>query len=227
VSKIKEKLKNLAIAILIGGKSTRLGTDKGLFKIFNKPLISYEIDTLSDMGYKIFLVAHSMDQVQKYIEQIDFTKITAFIIDDQSASNKHLHAPIIGLFSTFKELKKLGYKKVLVLSCDTPLLKKELLNYLIEQSKGYDCCIPQWKNGFLEPLFAIYPIEKALKTANKSIKAKSYKLTNLINNQWKINFISIEKSLQPIDKNLDSFTNINELKDVEKVREILKSSNIL
>ena len=225
MSKINEKLKNLAIAILIGGKSTRFGTDKGLFKIFNKPLISYEIDTLSDMGYNIFLVAHSMDQVQKYIEQIDFTKIIAFIIDNQSASNTHLHAPIIGLFSTFKELKKLGYKKVLVLSCDTPLLKKELLNYLIEQSKGYDCCIPQWKNGFLEPLLAIYPIEKALKTTSKNIKIKSYKLTNLLSNQWKINFISVEKSLQPIDKNLDSFTNINETKDIEKISEILKNSN--
>ncbi|MFX0008335.1 MAG: molybdenum cofactor guanylyltransferase, partial [Candidatus Hermodarchaeota archaeon] len=224
---IKEKLKNLGIAILIGGKSTRFGTDKGLFKIFNKPLISYEIDTLSDMDYNIFLVAHSVDQVQNYIEQIDFTNITAFIIDNQSPSNKHLHAPIIGLFSTFKELKKFGYKKVLVLSCDTPLLKKELLNYLIEQSKGYDCCIPQWENGFLEPLLAIYPIKKALKTASKSIKIKSYKLTNLLSNQWKINFISVEKSLQPIDKNLDSFTNINELKDIEKIREILKNSNFL
>lgn len=223
--KIKKCSKSLAIAILIGGKSSRFGTDKGLFEIFKKPLVSYVIDTLSDIKFDIFLVAHSIKQVQKYIEKIDFKKIKAFIIDDQRLyENKSIRAPIIGLYSTFKELKKLTYKKVLVLSCDTPMLKKEILKYLIEQSKDFDCCIPQWNNGFLEPLFAIYPIKKALKNVNKILKTQSYKLTNLLSNQWRINFIPIEKSLKQLDKNLDSFININEPEDIEKIKKIIKNS---
>jgi len=105
------------------------------------------------------------------------------------------------------------------LSCDTPLLKKEVLNYLIEECNSYDCCIPQWANGFLEPLIAIYPVKKALKTSKRNIKKKSYKLTNLISNKWKTNFIPIEKEINTIDENLLTFININELSDIENLKE--------
>ncbi|MFW9971350.1 MAG: molybdenum cofactor guanylyltransferase [Candidatus Odinarchaeota archaeon] len=225
---INKSSKYLAFSILIGGKSTRFGSDKGLFQILEKPLISYELETLGKINYDIFLVANSTNQVQNYIEKIDLKKITAFIIDEQPLfKNKFVRAPIIGLYSVFKELKRLRYKKVLVTSCDIPLVKKKLVEYLIEQSEGYDCCIPQWNNGFLEPLLAIYPVEKALKTAKRNIINESYKLINLISNKWRINFISIEKSLKQFDENLDSFTNINELKDIEKIKKIIQNSSSL
>ncbi len=221
VLKKRNKSKFLAIAVLIGGKSSRFGSDKGLFELSGKPLISYLLDKLSEFKYDIFLVANSLKQTQKYMEKIDINNLTAFIIDDKDiTSDKTLITPMIGLFSTFKELKRLRYKKVLVLSCDTPLIKKEVLKYLIERCKNYDCCIPQWENGFLEPLVAIYPVKKALKTAKKNLKIQSYKLTNLLSAKWKTNFISIEKNIKIIDENLSSFINVNELIDLEKIKEI-------
>lgn len=220
VSKVRNITKSLAITILIGGKSTRFGNDKGLFEFFEKPLISYQLETLSHLNYDIFLVAHSMNQVQEYINKIDITNINAFIIDEINIkTKKNLHTPMIGLYSAFKELKILRYEKMLALSCDTPLLKKEVLIYLIEECKNYDCCIPQWPNGFLEPLIAIYPVKKGLKTSRKNIKKKSYKLTNLISTQWKTNFIPIKKEIKTIDENLLSFININEPLDLENLKE--------
>lgn len=220
VSKIRNITKSLAITILIGGKSTRFGSDKGLFEFFEKPLISYQLETLSHLNYDVFLVAHSMKQVQEYIKEINITKINAFIIDEiNTKTSKNLYTPMIGLYSAFKELKILRYEKMLALSCDTPLLKKEVLIYLINQCKNYDCCIPQWSNGFLEPLIAIYPVKEALKTSRKNIKKKSYKLTNLLSNKWKTNFISIEKEIKTIDENLLTFININEPSDLKTLKE--------
>ncbi|NVM37168.1 MAG: molybdenum cofactor guanylyltransferase [Candidatus Lokiarchaeota archaeon] len=220
MSKIRYITKSIAITILIGGKSTRFGSDKGLFELFEKPLISYQLETLSQLNYDIFIIAHSMKQVQEYMEKIDITKINAFIIDEiDTKIRKTLHTPMIGLYSAFKELKKLRYEKVLVLSCDTPLLKKEVLNYLIEECKNFDCCIPQWTNGFLEPLIAIYPVKKALRTSKSNLKKKSYKLTNLLSTQWKTKFISIEKEIKTIDENLLTFININEPSDLENLKE--------
>lgn len=217
--KIRKKSKFLAIAILIGGKSSRFGSDKGLFEFSGKPLISYLLDTLSDLKYDIFLIANSINQVQDYIKKINIINLTAFIIDEKDINpHKPLHTPMVGLYSAFKELNRLKYKKVLVLSCDSPLIKKEVLKYLIEQCKNYDCCIPQWENGLLEPLLAIYPTKKALKAVKKNLKIQSYKITNLLAIQWKIKFISIEKSIKIMDKNLSTFVNINELKDLEKVK---------
>lgn len=215
-----KRTKSLAIAILIGGKSSRFGSDKGLYEIFGKLFISYQLETLNDLKYDIFLVAKSIRQVSNYMDKIDLSKINGFIVDElDSKSSKVIYTPMIGIYSTFKELSRLKYKKVLVLSCDSPFIKINVLSYLIEQCEISDCCIPQWSNGFLEPLIAIYPIEKGLITARKNIEDKAYKLINLISSSWKTSFISIERELYPLDNDLVSFMNINDLSDIKKLKE--------
>ena len=71
MSKIKNRSKDLAIVILIGGKSKRFGSDKGIYEYNGKPLISYQLETLSSLDKDIFLVANSINQVQYYINRID------------------------------------------------------------------------------------------------------------------------------------------------------------
>ena len=220
MSKIRNKSESIAIMILIGGKSTRFGSDKGLFEFLGKPLISYQLETLSQLNYDIFIVAHSKNQVSRYLRIIDITKIMAFIIDDNNiTSDSPLRIPLLGLYSGFKELYKLGYKKSFVISCDLPLIQFNVLKFLIKQSNGFDCCIPKWNNGFLEPLFAIYPIKKAYKKAEENLKIRKYKLTNIMSNKWKINFISIENLIKQYDQNLLTFLNINTPKDIELLME--------
>lgn len=51
-----------------------------------------------------------------------------------------------------------------------------------------------------------------------NIKIKAYKLVKLIDKAWNINYISIEKSIQPIDHQLLSFININSKEDIEKIQ---------
>lgn len=217
--KTSNKEKNLAFTILVGGKSSRFGSDKGLFHFQGKPLISYQLEALRQFEYNIFIAARSINQVQHYVNLIDINNVSAFIIDETNdPAEKNLQIPLIGLYSSFKELNDLGFKKTLVLSCDIPLINKKVVKYLIDCSKKFDCCIPQWSNGFLEPLCSIYPIQKALIISKKKLKTKDYKLINLINSSWKTNYISIEKWLRPIDQNLLSFININTLDDIEKLK---------
>ncbi len=127
---------------------------------------------------------------------------------------------MLGLYSAFKELNLLGYRKVFALPCDIPLIKKEVVKLLINESKEFDSCIPKWDNGFLEPLFAIYPIKKACLKAEENLKKKAYKLTNLLDKSWKINYVSIEQSIKPLDRKLLSFININKQKDIKKLMEL-------
>ena len=143
-----------------------------------------------------------------------------FIVDDEDFTlNRESRLPLIGLYSAFKELKKLGYEKVLVLPCDTPLIKFEVIDFLINQCNKFDCCIPKWQNNLLEPLIAIYSIKNAYESSIRNIKQNQYKLTKLINKDWKVNYISIEQDIKKIDPNLLSFKNINKLEDIN----ILKS----
>ncbi len=218
MSKENSSKEKLAFIILIGGKSARFGSDKGLFKFKEKPLISYQLETLSSFNRNIFLVARSHQQVQAYIDKIDIEKIMAFIIDDKELiDDESLYSPMIGIYSGLKELERLEYEKAFIFSCDIPLIKIEIIDLLLSKSEDNDCCIPKWNNGFLEPLFAIYPVKEAFIECKKNLKNKSYKLTNILNKNWKINYISIEDSIQALDEKLITFININGPIDIEKL----------
>ena len=143
----------------------------------------------------------------------------AFILDDtEFLSDQTFYSPMIGLYSAFKELDELAYKKAFALSCDIPLVKHEVIRLLIKQSKGSDCCIPRWNNGFVEPLCAIFPIKEGLTKARENLKKSAFKLVNLLDDGWNINYISVEQSIQPLDQELNTFININEPKDLEKLK---------
>ncbi len=225
--KIGDENKSLAFAILIGGKSTRFGSDKGIFKFLGKPLISYQIETIEKFHKDIYLVAHSQEQVQTYKIKIEIGNIKNFFLDDVDLiSNEELRTPMIGIYTAFKELDKLGYERAFILSCDAPLIKYDVIDLLMKQSEGYDCCIPRWNNEFLEPLLAIYPVKKAAQTAKDNIERETYKLTNILDDNWKINFISIEKMIQPFDEKLISFFNINGPVDIDKLIKIYNKNHI-
>lgn len=213
--------KYLAFAILIGGKSTRFGADKGLYQLKGKRLIDYQLEVLTQFEKDIFLVANNKSQVQSYIDKIDFRTITGFIVDDYDYNlERNIRSPMLGLYSAFKELKKLNYEKLFALSCDNPLIKKEVIEFLIQEGNFYDCVIPQWKNQFTEPLFAIYPIEQAFQTTSDCIKKRKFKLTCIVSEDWNTSYIPIENSIKNLDPLLLSFRNMNtndDITDIEKL----------
>jgi len=145
----------------------------------------------------------------------------AFILDDYDIIlNQKVRSPLLGLYSTFKELNKLAYQKVFALSCDNPLISYDVIDYMITECGQYDCCIPKWNNKFLEPLFAIYSVEKAYKTSLRNLKQKQYKLTKIIDKDWTVKNISIEQNIKYIDPNLLSFKNINNLGDLKTLESV-------
>ncbi len=142
----------------------------------------------------------------------------AFIVDEKDlVTDKDLHSPMIGLYSGFKELRKLGYEKVFTLSCDMPLIKYEAVELMISESESYDCVIPKWENGFYVPLFAIYPTLDAFKKTEENLKNRSFKLISVLDDEWNINFISVEYKVLLVDSNLTSFININDTINIKKL----------
>jgi len=216
--------KRLAIVILMGGKSTRFGIEKGVIDLLGKPLILHQIETISKFDEDIYLIAHSEEQINTYRKQIKFSKAINFIIDDREIfeESSNIYKPTLGIYSAFKELHEKGFHKAFLLSCDMPLIKPEAIELVIKESEGYDCCIPRWNNGFLEFFFAIYPVKLGLEKAKSILTKKNYGLVNFIDTSWKINYISVENSLKKVDKNLVSLININGPIDLYKVIRLFK-----
>ena len=210
--------KSLAFLILIGGKSARFGTEKAIIDFFGKPLILHQIDTLYELDTDIFIVAHSEEQIYKYKKEIDFPKEVIFIEDDREFfSYPNIFKAMLGVYTGFKELFNLNFEKGFLLSCDMPLIKPQVIKLLMKEIIGYDCCIPKWENGFLEPFFAIYPVKETYERAKWILKSENYGLLNLIDENWKINYVSVENLFKPLDKNLVSLININGPIDLLKI----------
>ena len=145
--------------------------------------------------------------------------ITGFIVDDNTViREKNTRSPLIGLYSAFKELLSLNYKKTFILACDNPFIQFKVIELLISNSINYECCIPQWENGFVEPLFAIYPTRKAYYLSKKNLEKREFKLNKLLDRKWKTKYISIENEIKPIDNNLLTFINLNEVEDIKELR---------
>ncbi len=214
--------KKLAIVILIGGKNIRFGNESAaVLDVLGKPLILHQIETLSKFDEDVFLVANSEYQINSYYREINFPRDINFIVDDtEIIGDSDVRTPMLGIYSGFKELNNLGFEKGFLLSGDMPLIKPEVIELLIKEVEGYDCCIPRWNNGFLEPLFAIYPVEKTYELTKKTIQEKNYALNSIIDKTWNINYISVEESIKPLDQNLVSLINVNGPIDLEKVNKL-------
>ncbi len=213
--------KDLAILILVGGKSTRFGTEKAIVELLGKPLILHQIETLAKFDQDIFLVAHSEEQIFQYRKEIEFPKAVTFIVDDRSLfQHPNIYKPMLGIFSGFQELSRANFKKAFLFSCDIPLIRPEVITLMIDQAEGYECVIPRWKNGFLEPYLSIYPVKKGLQKAKEILTNENYGLMNLIDKSWNINYVSVEEKIQPIDKNLVSLINIKGPIDLVKLSKL-------
>lgn len=211
--------KKFAIIILIGGKNIRFGDESAaILEVLGKPLILYQIESLSKFNEEVFLIAHSEYQVNSYYKKMNFPRDITFLIDDTEVlGNKQLRTPMLGVYSGFKELKKLGFEKAFLLSGDMPLIKPKVIELMINSVKGYDYSIPRWHNGYLEPLFAIYPVEKTYELAKKSILERNYAFTSIIDKSLRINYIPVEESIKQLDQNFVSLININGPIDLEKL----------
>lgn len=155
-------IKKLTGIILAGGESSRMGTDKGLTLLKGKPLVAYAIETLETICDQIIISANSPDYHQfGYPVQPDqFTGC----------------GPIGGIYSGLKVSET---ERNLILSCDIPLISRDLINFILKHSEKNKVCIPVQENGFPEPLCAYYP-KISLDLLEKFIRQKSFKLTGFL-----------------------------------------------
>jgi molybdopterin-guanine dinucleotide biosynthesis protein A len=188
--------------ILAGGKSSRMGTDKGLQELWGKPLINYAIQSLSGLCSAI-LISTSSDAYQSFGCKTVADEIPGI-------------GPMGGIYSALKQSKT---EKNLVLSCDLPFVSVELLSYILKSSEGYQVAVPWQGSQHYEPLCGFYHLS-ILDQISIYIQNNNYKLPDLFN-EIAINRLVIDKKLDFYTDEL--FLNVNS-KDDLAAAEILMAS---
>ena len=108
----------------------------------------------------------------------------------------------------------------LVVPSSAPFIKPNVVFHLFESVRGFDASVPRWKNGKLEPLLAVYSRNAFLKAATH---ARSRVLSSLLDNLYAVSYVDIEKFLEPLDPDLNSFFRVKSKNDLRKARRIALS----
>ena len=146
--------------IIAGGKSSRMGSDKGLMLLNGKPLIGYIISALIPISSEILISTNN-----PAYEQFGFP-----LIPDEHSSI----GPIGGLQAAIKHSTS---NQNLVVSCDTPFIASEILNKIA--TAGFDNCAFLDSEKQIHPLIGLYSkeIEKAIEF---QISKENYKMMDLL-----------------------------------------------
>ncbi len=134
--------------ILCGGKSSRMGTDKGLLKLEAKTWAQTAVDKFSELNIPVKLSVNK----DQYAEYCSVFSVEELIIDDESLS---LHGPLLGLLSAHLKNPK---DSIFLLACDMPLMETEVLKELLKQcnENANGDAFVFTNEGEPEPLCGIY-----------------------------------------------------------------------
>jgi len=142
--------------ILCGGKSSRMGQDKGSMIIQDKPMIKHILSTLNHHINEVIIVLNDQDRIARYgkfIDPEDYDYKLAFVEDE--IKNK---GPLPGIMTGLGEI---GSDYALVLPCDSPYVSANYINAIFEEiNENYQAIVPYHdesnKLKTSEPLHSIY-----------------------------------------------------------------------
>ena len=155
-SEIKNNENIKSCIILCGGKSSRMGRDKGSMIIQNKPMIKHILSTLNHQINEAIIVLNEQKRIEKYREFInpeDYSYTITFVEDN--IKNK---GPMPGIMTG---LSYINSDYALILPCDSPYVSKNYITTIFSEiDDDYQAIVPyhdtENKLKTSEPLHSIY-----------------------------------------------------------------------
>lgn len=184
--------KDISGFVLTGGKSSRMGTDKGMLLFDRKPLVLHALETLDEVAEQTMISANdsAYDQFSHPVVKDVYRDI----------------GPMGGIYSC---LRQSITEFNIFLSCDTPFVPSALFALLLQHIGNYACALPVHDGNRIEPLCAIYR-KSCAETFAELIKNDCYKMHDAINRLGSA-AVEIDKKTAFYDRHL--FFNINTLDD--------------
>jgi len=199
--------------ILAGGFSTRFGQDKALLQLGNQPLILHVLNRVSSVVDEEIVVASTeiaRSQLQKVVAH------RASVLVDEIK----IQTPLAGAYTGFNHARN---EYSLLLSCDTPFVNTEIVQFLLETCVNRTASIPRWPQGHIEPLQAAYHTKSALAAAKIALDKGKLDMNSMIGRMREVRYIST-LVLKQLDPKLVTFFNINTQANLRSAESLLKRS---
>jgi molybdopterin-guanine dinucleotide biosynthesis protein A len=168
------KTKNINGYILAGGKSSRMGTDKGLLLFEGKAMIQYVIEQLQPVFDKLVIVSNNPEY-----EKFGLEVIPDLIKDI---------GPAGGIYTALKHSNSvLNF----IVSCDMPFITEEAIDFIMKNTNDSQIVLLE-NQGKLEPLFGIYS-KDCEQIWLELIEQKTIKLQKMVSS-FKLKTIPVENN---------------------------------
>ncbi len=149
--------------ILIGGRSSRLGTDKAFLELGGKTLMRRAADVVRAAFPETRITAVAGNSAQFPIQAI--TADVPFIFDLQEG-----RGPLGGIYAALAHAET---PWIFVIACDYPFVSPELIRLLADNiSDDFDSTVPEQADGRLQPLCAFYKVVATLPIVEELLESR-------------------------------------------------------
>lgn len=179
----------LSIAIMAGGKSSRMGTDKSFVLFQGQPMIERVLAQVADLGDELLLMTN---------HPAPYAYLGLPMFGDLFPD----HGPLAGIYTAVTHAQ---HPHTLIVACDMPWLNRDLLRYLIDLRQTADLIVPRW-DKYPEPLHAIYS-KTCLEPMQEKLAAQQLKISGFFG-RVRVRFVEREEIVR-FDAHGRSFANIN------------------
>lgn len=204
--------------ILAGGLNTRFsGENKAFFSINGKMVFDCLYDLFNDLFEETILVTN---------DPLPFLDWDIHIVTDMF----QIRSPLIGIHAGLFAAK---FPYIFAAACDTPFLKKELIEAIVEEIEpSFDVVVPETPDGF-QPLCAVYSkqclkvlephlAEQKCNPNGGEVFQKGLKIQYLFQ-KVRVKMLTA-KTLREKDPDLISFFNVNTPDDLAKANEMARKN---
>lgn len=136
---MKRSTLDFSVAVLVGGKSRRMGADKALLSVDGRPIIQRVIETVRTVAADVILVGASAHT---------HAWLGGRPVEDLVPEG----GPLAGIYTALSAAR---FHHCLVVACDMPFLNARLLRHMHRRAASWDVVVPHL-DGHLEPLHAVY-----------------------------------------------------------------------
>ena len=193
----KTKKFSISLVIQAGGKSSRMGENKGLMRFMGVPLIQRVYERTKNIAGEVLIVSNTP-------EDLDFMDVS--LVSDSIVGK----GAIGGLYTA---MDRASSEYVAVVACDLPFVSAAILSEgarLLEEV-GADVAIPNVNGDFYEPLHAVYRRETCKRAILEAIQSDQRRLIS-----WfpSVRVVEMDKDLcKQLDPSGLAFFNINNKED--------------
>ena len=193
----------VSVAILAGGHSSRMGTNKALVRVGGRTIAERIVEQVRPLTEELILVTNT-PEVYAWLDLPMFGDL----IPDKG--------PLGGLYTALSGVRN---DCALVVSCDQPFLNAELLRYLIWLREGYDVVVPLAPDGYPQSMHAVYR-KTCLGPIRARIDAERLKVIGFFEDV-RVRRVPMEE-IAPIDPERLSFVNVNTPDDLAEAERLAR-----